>query len=70
MADYQVVKVEDTSTYDGECALCGFQSIGWERKKDASERMDAHLAEHETGEPMPDMAEWLGYEVTEEEVEV
>jgi hypothetical protein len=44
----------DQETYDAECA-CGFTSSGWALKKHATERIDAHRAEHETGEVMSEL---------------
>lgn len=70
MARYQVVKDEEDSTYDGLCNEngCEFESQGWSKKKDASERMDAHIEEHDSEEPMPEMRVWLG-EFEPDEVE-
>ncbi len=70
MADYQVVKDEEDGTWDGVCNQtgCEFESQGWSKKKDAAERMDAHIEEHDNAEPMSEMAVWLG-DVEPEEVE-
>lgn len=46
-------------TYDYECP-CGFVSRGWSKKKDADARGAQHEAEHETGEVMPELAEFEG----------
>lgn len=42
---------------DYVCEDCGFVSSGWPTKKAASERGEQHAAEHESGEPMPELAE-------------
>jgi hypothetical protein len=36
---------------------CEFTSRGWRTKKSATERGDQHLAEHETGEAMAELAD-------------
>lgn len=41
-------------SYDAQCA-CGFTSSGWTLKKHAQERIDAHQAEHESGEAMQEL---------------
>lgn len=41
--------------YDVECE-CGWVSAGWDRKKDADARRAQHHEEHETNEPMPELA--------------
>ena len=50
--------------YDYECPVgqdgplpCGFVSRGWPTKKAAAERGAQHQAEHDSGEPMPELAE-------------
>lgn len=46
---YRTRVVKNGDSYDAECA-CGFTSRGWVLKKHAQERIDAHEAEHESGE--------------------
>lgn len=41
--------------HDYECPDCEFVSTGWPTKKAAGERGQQHQAEHETGEPMPEL---------------
>jgi hypothetical protein len=36
---------------------CGWVSYGWDTKKGAAERGAQHQAEHETGEPIPELAD-------------
>lgn len=48
------VTKNNEETYDAECA-CGFTSTGWALKKHATERIDAHTAEHESGEAMQEL---------------
>lgn len=45
---------------DYECPVegCGFVSRGWPSKSAAAERGRQHKAEHETGEPMPELADF------------
>ncbi|MCA1569299.1 MAG: hypothetical protein LC798_03045 [Chloroflexi bacterium] len=38
---------------------CGFVSSGWATKKAATERARQHAAEHETGEPMSELREFI-----------
>lgn len=48
-------------TDDGFECECGFSSSGWEKKKMRDERAKQHLAEHEHGAVMPELAEfWKG----------
>ena len=42
--------------HDFTCALCGFVSAGWPSKAQAQARGEQHAAEHETGEPMPELS--------------
>lgn len=44
-------------THDFECE-CGFVSAGWPTKKAAEARGKQHAAEHETGEPMPELVDF------------
>ena len=44
--------------HDYECPECGFASSGWSTKKARDERAKQHKAEHETGEPMPELIEF------------
>jgi hypothetical protein len=44
-------------THGFECNDCGFTSDGWPTKKARDARMRQHRAEHETGDPMPELAE-------------
>ena len=62
MAARYTVEKNEVGGWDGTCAEpgCEFQSFGWGLKKDASERMDAHIEEHDTGEPMPEVGVWMG----------
>lgn len=46
---------ENPDTWEGGCT-CGFSSKGWPTKKLATERMEDHVAEHETGEPAQELA--------------
>lgn len=51
----RAVKVDD-GTWTGQCAQpCGFRSDGWPTKKVAEARMTQHAAEHDTGQPMPEL---------------
>jgi hypothetical protein len=42
---------------DYTCKGCGFTSTGWPTKKAADSRGKQHQTEHETGDPMPELAE-------------
>lgn len=44
--------------YMGECQ-CGYKTWNWKYKKDAQLRLDAHLNEHETGELMLPVNEFI-----------
>ena len=50
--------------YDFECKElvgaepCGFKSSGWDTKKLRDKRAKQHLEEHETGEPMQELADF------------
>jgi hypothetical protein len=46
------------STHDFECPDCGWLSRGWATKKARDERGRQHKAEHETGEPMSELADF------------
>jgi hypothetical protein len=46
----------ETKSHDYECPECEFISTGWPTKKAATARGRQHKAEHETGEPMPELA--------------
>lgn len=43
--------------HDFFCEACGFESTGWPTKASRDERGKQHQAEHETGAPMPELAE-------------
>lgn len=43
---------------DYECRECGFTSTGWDTKKASTARGKQHQAEHESGEPMPELADF------------
>lgn len=45
---------------------CGFVSKGWPTEADAQKRQDEHEAEHATGEPMSELADF----VADNEIEV
>lgn len=45
--------------WDYECPACEFVSTGWATKKLAAERGEQHEAEHETGEPMQEMVDFM-----------
>jgi hypothetical protein len=51
--------MDDNTTHDYVCPEegCGWTSRGWDTKKAATERGKEHKAEHETGDPMPELAE-------------
>ena len=53
-------------TFDGVCS-CGFETQGWTEEANAQARIDAHLEEHATGVPMPEITEWLGEQTPEGE---
>lgn len=40
------------------CADCGFESSGWSSKQKATARGAEHKAEHESGEPMRELADF------------
>jgi hypothetical protein len=39
-------------------AECGFTSTGWPTKADRDARAKQHKAEHESGQPMPELADF------------
>lgn len=39
---------------------CGWTTSGWSTRSQADARLAQHLEEHETGEPMPELIEFLG----------
>jgi hypothetical protein len=39
-------------------AECGFTSTGWPTKADRDARAAQHKAEHESGQPMPELADF------------
>lgn len=43
---------------DYECPDCDFTSTGWPTKKAANARGKQHAAEHETGDPMPELVDF------------
>lgn len=43
--------------YGFECP-CGFVSAGWSKKADATARETQHQAEHDTAEPMTELADF------------
>jgi hypothetical protein len=43
---------------NGKGAPCGFTSTGWPTKADRDARAKQHAAEHETGKPMPELADF------------
>lgn len=47
----------DVSVYTFECA-CGFTSSGWVSERLAVARGVEHVAEHDSGEPAPELAEF------------
>lgn len=58
---------EGNTVYDFVCPVqrCGgnrgpFESLEWPNRKDAEARARQHLEEHETSEPMPELAEFMG----------
>lgn len=48
---------KDGETYRFTCP-CGFESTGWTVKADAAARELQHDLEHETGQPMPELADF------------
>lgn len=50
--------VTSTSAHDFVCSECGFTSSGWPTKTARDQRGRQHKAEHESGEPMPELAEF------------
>jgi hypothetical protein len=55
MSTYDVV-CEDVNERSGD--PCGFTSTGWPTKADRDARAAQHKAEHETGDPMPELADF------------
>ncbi len=51
-----VTKADD-GRYRFECP-CGFVSSGWEVKADAAERQYQHAAEHDSRQPMTELADF------------
>lgn len=49
---------DDKPTYQGGCS-CGFRTSNWPTKKIAQERIELHLIEHETAEPMSEQVEFF-----------
>lgn len=49
---------KDGDTYDFVCPVCGFMSRRWATKAAASARAKQHATEHETGKPMPELADF------------
>jgi len=51
-----------TGLWDFECPVtrCGFTSSGWESKKKAQERGKMHQEEHDSQEPMQELAAYEG----------
>jgi hypothetical protein len=45
--------------HDFECPRCDFVSAGHPTKKARDARGQQHLTEHETGEPMPELVDFL-----------
>lgn len=43
---------------DYVCPDCGFASTDWPTKKLANDRGKQHQTEHETGKPMPELADF------------
>lgn len=43
--------------HDYTCDRCDFTSEGWPTQKAARDRGKQHTAEHDSGEPMPELAE-------------
>jgi hypothetical protein len=59
MADTQTRAVKTSDGWTGQCAQpCGFLTSGWPTKALATERIGQHAAEHDTGEPMPELEEF------------
>lgn len=54
----------DEETWSATCTdgNCGFTSTGWPTKARAERRMRLHATEHETGEPMSELHEFLAEE--------
>lgn len=48
---------KDGDTYGFTCP-CGFTSTGWEVKAAAVARDKQHATEHDTGQPMPELADF------------
>lgn len=42
--------------YDFRCTDCGFESNGWRTQALARSRGEQHAQEHESGKPMPELA--------------
>lgn len=51
------LKDEETGHFDGMC-LCGYKTSGWPQAPIASERIEQHRTEHETGELMEPLSEF------------
>jgi len=52
-----------------EVPRCGFVSLAWDTKENASSRGVQHQLEHDTGEAMPELKDFeamVGFERTEE----
>jgi hypothetical protein len=56
------VSQSEDGTWGFECQEnnCEWTSTGWETKKLATTRGDQHKDEHESGEPMQELAEFEG----------
>lgn len=48
---------DGTRTYDFQCA-CGFTSSGWVSERLAVTRGVEHVAEHDSGEPAPELGQF------------
>jgi hypothetical protein len=57
-------EVASEEGYGFECPRpgCGFRSDGWRLKKHSVARAKQHDEEHETGEPMPELADFKTHE--------
>ncbi len=52
-----VTRKADNGTYWFECP-CGFSSSGWDVRADATARRLQHDAEHDTWQPMTELADF------------
>lgn len=55
---HRVESDDDTGTHTFMCE-CGFMSARHETKKSANARGAEHMQEHETGEPMRELADFM-----------